>query len=191
MFDTYFRFYAHIYLQRSNNPGGKSRNMDQKPPLPMTPFDRIVTTEELQMMKLFLPYLPSGVQRMFALFIKFTELKNTMEYFRRFSRISGSRAGISPHLSAQDMAEELRPYMQAEDAQNLDMALSAMSMMEMMQSSAGSGTNPADLMKNMMTSEQQEMFDLYQTMFMEGDEKNGCQEQSMEQMDGQSTDAEA
>ena len=41
--------------------------MKKKTPFPMTPFDMLVVPEQLHMMKLFLPYLPSGTQKMLAL----------------------------------------------------------------------------------------------------------------------------
>ena len=37
--------------------------MEKKPPLKMTPFDLMVTTELLQTMKLMIPYLPPDLQR--------------------------------------------------------------------------------------------------------------------------------
>ena len=56
--------------------------MKKKTPFPMTPFDMLVVPEQLHMMKLFLPYLPSGTQKMLALWIKCQELTNTIAYFR-------------------------------------------------------------------------------------------------------------
>ena len=62
-------------------------NMKKKTPFPMTPFDMLVVPEQLHMMKLFLPYLPSGTQKMLALWIKCQELTNTIAYFRDYPRI--------------------------------------------------------------------------------------------------------
>ena len=61
--------------------------MKKKTPFPMTPFDMLVVPEQLHMMKLFLPYLPSGTQKMLALWIKCQELTNTIAYFRDYPRI--------------------------------------------------------------------------------------------------------
>ena len=38
--------------------------MEKHPPLPMTPFDILTSSTQLQMMKLMLPYTPPGIQRM-------------------------------------------------------------------------------------------------------------------------------
>lgn len=58
--------------------------MKNKTPFPMTPFDMLVVPEHLHIMKLFLPYLPSGTQKILAVWIKYMELHNTLAYFRNF-----------------------------------------------------------------------------------------------------------
>ena len=60
--------------------------MEKKPPLPMTPFDTLVTSPELQMMKLMLPYTPASYQRFLAFYIKFSELRNAISYFGVFQQ---------------------------------------------------------------------------------------------------------
>lgn len=47
----------------------------------MTPFDEAILPKELQMLKAFLPFLPANMQKMFAVFIKWTELVYTINYF--------------------------------------------------------------------------------------------------------------
>ena len=54
--------------------------MDQKPKL-MTPFDMLVTSSSLYTLKLMLPFTPASMQRSLAIYIKFSELKSTMEHF--------------------------------------------------------------------------------------------------------------
>lgn len=49
----------------------------------MTPFDRIISSKELQMMKLIIPYTPPANQHMLAVYVKFLELKRTMTMFRQ------------------------------------------------------------------------------------------------------------
>lgn len=49
----------------------------------MTPFDEAILPKELQMLKAFLPFLPANMQKMFAIYIKWTELRYTIEYFNR------------------------------------------------------------------------------------------------------------
>jgi len=49
----------------------------------MTPFDEAILPKELQMLKAFLPFLPANLQKMLAIYIKWTELRYTIEYFQR------------------------------------------------------------------------------------------------------------
>lgn len=49
----------------------------------MIPFDEAILPKELQMMKAFLPFLPANLQKMLAIYIKWTELRYTIEYFRQ------------------------------------------------------------------------------------------------------------
>lgn len=163
--------------------------MKKKAPLPMTPFDIQVIPESLHMMKLLLQYLPSGIQKMLAIWIKCTELQNTIEYFKEFP-YSGIRKNCSQkQVSAAEIFEELRPYMKDDEAEQIDMALSAMSMMEMMQSDEG---NSADLLRSMMPSGSENMFDLYSQMFEKGgDNKDEPEKQSMGRMDDESSISES
>lgn len=49
----------------------------------MTPFDQAFYPKEMQMLKIFLPFLPAPMQKLMAIYIKWTELKYTIDYFNR------------------------------------------------------------------------------------------------------------
>ena len=49
----------------------------------MTSLDEAVLPRELQMLKAFLPFLPAPAQKMLAIYIKWTELQNTIAYFNQ------------------------------------------------------------------------------------------------------------
>ncbi len=140
--------------------------MEQNPPKPMTPFDNLVTPPFLYTLKLMLPYTPPSVQRFFGIYIKFLELRHTMEYFQGFSS------------SPANILEGLKPYMGPAEKEMMEQMSSMMNMMEMVRgmqsmsddasdsSSQGFGLfNPMDMMKGMLSPEQQEMFEMYNTMF--------------------------
>ena len=140
--------------------------MEQNPPKPMTPFDNLVTPPFLYTLKLMLPYTPPSVQRFFGIYIKFLELRHTMEYFQGFSS------------SPANILEGLKPYMGPAEKEMMEQMSSMMNMMEMVRgmqsmsddasdsSSQGFGSfNPMDMMKSMLSPEQQEMFEMYNTMF--------------------------
>ena len=163
--------------------------MKKKTPFPMTPFDMLVVPEQLHMMKLFLPYLPSGTQKMLALWIKCQELTNTIAYFRDYPRIGMGECTSPKQVNAMELFEELRPYMKEDEADQIDMALSAMSMMEMMQSpeSSSGHPEPSDFLKSMMPSGTGEMFDLYSQIIEKGgDAEHESEGEPMGPMDEQS-----
>ena len=105
--------------------------MERRPPLPMTPFDTLVTSSELQMMKLMIPYTPSSYQGFLAFYIKFIELQNTIRYFGVFTGGKQKEPFFKRPASSMDILDDLRPYM-GKDSETIDMILSAMNMMDMM-----------------------------------------------------------
>lgn len=107
--------------------------MENRPPFPMTQLDMLVVSDEMQMMKLMLPYIPSAWRKMLAVYIKFMEFQNTVRLF------GGSGYGMDGEViksrdirSPADLLEDLRPFMRPEDMESLDMLSNAMNMMDMM-----------------------------------------------------------
>lgn len=170
--------------------------MEKKTPRPMTPFDELVTSQELQMIKLLLPYTPSSNQQFIGVFIKFLELKDTISLFRNISNNSQTKAfNRSYPPSPVDMLQEMKPYMAPEQTEMMDTFLNMMNIMEMAQTFQGDspdsgGLNPMDLMAGMMTPDQQNMFQMYNSMFsneMDSMEKNS---ENKEPMNKESADRE-
>lgn len=136
--------------------------MDHKTPRPMTPFDLLTVPDALYSIKLFLPYTPVSMQRFLAIYVKFGELRHTIEYFH----------GFPSHSTSRDMMADLKPYLNEKEQSMMEQAENMMHMMEILQSmqtmsdsSSGQDMNPMDFMKNILTPEQQEMFDMYSHMF--------------------------
>lgn len=127
----------------------------------MTPFDQQISTQSTQMIKLLLPYLPPRIQRMLAVYIKFTELQFTISSFRSFRQTAHS---------TQDIIQEMKPYMPSSACESIDNILNLINMMELFQnmsasSDSDSDFDPMSMMQNMLTPEQQSMFEMYNTMF--------------------------
>lgn len=144
--------------------------MERKPPRLMTPFDNMVTPPYLYTLKLMLPYTPSSNQRFLAVYIKFLELRHTMEFFRGFPE-KGHEKNVRQGPLPLGMFEDLKPYMAPEEKEMMEQMEMMMNMMEMMQStqdtggSSDSSFNPMEMMMGMMDPEQQEMFRTYSDMF--------------------------
>lgn len=142
--------------------------MEKSPPKPMTPFDELVTPGFLYTLKLLLPYVPPTMQRTFGILLKFFELKRTMEYFFGFGNVKKNN-------SSGDIFNELKPYMDPKEKEMMEQMEGMMNMMEMMQTMQnasnpssgehGDNASPLNLMKGMMDAEQQQMFDMYNSIF--------------------------
>lgn len=124
----------------------------------MTPFDRMTCPKELQLAKLLLPYLPPKNQRMFAIYIKFSEFQHTLSHFQNFNHA---------YSDFSDFINTLKSYL-PEDAfeqfENLQNAIQMMQMMQSMQEMQENDFDPSSMMKDMLTPEQQDLFQMYQNV---------------------------
>ena len=152
--------------------------MDKNLPGPMTPFDDLITSPELQIMKLLIPYAPASKRQMLAACVKVMELRETIRIFgggRGSVRAQTLRDEENP--SPIDLLNSFRPYLKPREISALDMILNLremMSVMEMMQSASSSesgdtGMNPMDLLSGILSPEQQEMFHIYSDMFSQAE----------------------
>ncbi len=131
----------------------------------MTPFDRSLRIDSLLWIKLFIPYLPPETQRMMAIYVRFAEFQHTFSSFHAFKRTSHD---------PMDMFQEMRPFMSPSVCETFDNLMNMMSMMEMMKefqnkdSEGGSGDcsgfDPMSMLAGMLNPEQQEMFELFNSM---------------------------
>ena len=152
--------------------------MDRDLPGPMTPFDELVTTPELQMIKLLLPYTPASGRQTLAALVKCRELDQAVRLFRQGNNPAAQTLRECRPESPDDLLDCLRPYLTPQQASALDMIVRVQEMMpliEMLQASGamsgntGEGSGPGfdftDLLSGMLTPEQQEMFAEYSEMF--------------------------
>ncbi len=150
--------------------------MDDWKPNIMTPFDCRVANQALQITKLLIPYLPSNTQRTMAVYVKFIEFQNTMSSFHAFKQKAHS---------TMDIFEELRPYIPPPACDSIDNIMNMLNMMELFQefqnqSDDSEGRSPfgnmgafggmdefdpMSMMMGMLNPEQQEMFEMYNSMF--------------------------
>lgn len=106
--------------------------MEHKGPRPMTPFDNLVTPPMLYTLKLMLPYTPAQTQRTLGVYIKFLELRYTLEHFY----------GFSSQNSSGSILEGLKDYMGPEEKEMMEQMEMMMNMMEMMQNSPDASGMP-------------------------------------------------
>ena len=116
----------------------------------LTPFDKLTSTPDLQLIKLLIPYISPYMRQTIAVFIKFTELKNTMQYF-------SSRIPEKEEFSGMQIFEEILPYMPNELSEQFEQMKG---MMEMMQG--------------------QDLSDMFQMFSQEGADSNERMDESSE-----------
>lgn len=168
--------------------------MEKRPPLKMTPFDMMVTNEAIQMMKLMLPFMPPDLQRMAGMYAKFSELQNAIYYFQPPYYHSRRGRLRQKEFTLTSMLQELGPYLPEEAGQTMDMIAQVMSMMEVMNASGDGfpggggfqegGMDFSEMAKQMLTPEQQSMFDMMNAFQSERTDNN-------ERMDEQSCNEES
>lgn len=123
----------------------------------MTELDSRVTSGEMQLMKLLLPYLPPDSRRFLAIWLKFAELRNTLRLFGTRADGSADQQPPKAFSSPADFLKELRPFLDPGSADSLDMICTIMEMLNAMKNSSSGEApdfgNPEEL------SELTEMFD--------------------------------
>ena len=142
----------------------------------MTPFDRLISSKDLQLMKLIIPYTPPANQHMLAILVKFLELNRTIKIFHQSRQNIHTQTFEKSFSSPLDIVDEIRPYLSEADRTSIDSILNVFNMMQMletMEKMSGTETfNPMDMVKEMLTPEQQTMFEMYNTMFQESDDND-------------------
>lgn len=152
--------------------------MEHSDPEMLTPFDRLIFSRQLQMLKLMIPYVPPANQRMLAVCVRFLELEQTISFFSRPGSAMHMQTSDRKFCSPADLIDELRPYLGKEQQRSVDSILNLINIMEMASAMeqmasdkdghSGSGEiNPAEILKGMLTPEQQEMFEMYSAVFSE------------------------
>ena len=120
--------------------------MKERPPLPMTPLDMLVTTQELQIMKSILPYFPSSCRNVLAIYLKFIEFQTTVRLFYHRDVSSSEELIESKSLhSPFDLISDLKTYIPKEEAETFDTLLNVFQMMNTFQ-----GDNPSDNYSDML-----------------------------------------
>ncbi|MGN0405390.1 MAG: hypothetical protein ACI4F1_09220 [Bariatricus sp.] len=142
--------------------------MEKKPPLNMTPFDLMVTTEFLQTMKLMIPYLPPDLQRMAGIYAKLSELQNAIYYFQPPYYDSRRRRLRQKKLDIHSLMEDLRPYLTREACDMFDQVEQAVEMMQMIQS-----VNMEEMMQSAGMSDMADMMGMMNAFQTERKDSNG------------------
>ena len=149
-------------------------------------FDTLYTTNHMKILKLLLPYLEPDYQKKLAIYIKWQELSFTIHFFKEYS-VSLYSAEFSPKktLDLKELLPTLIPYCNEKEKKLITQFSQIQNMMQMiegfqeympllqqfMSSMSGNNTsdtmfgngdtNMMDILKNMLSEEQQAMFSMF------------------------------
>ena len=97
---------------------------------PLTPFDTMTQTREIQMLKTVIPYMKSSQKKQFAILIKYMELQNTIQVFNQEDKVLSMCSVSEDENSTLAMLNELRKFCTDKELETLDMLTNMISMME-------------------------------------------------------------
>lgn len=128
---------------------------------PVTAFDTLYTSNQLQMLKIVLPYMEGQIQRFIAIYIKLSEFILTLHFsygsypFKKDADIMGMIQYLSPYLSdsERDMMNQFSSMQE-----NMEQFKQMSQMMQMMNEMGGS---PEDALQGFLSEEQMAMFKMF------------------------------
>ena len=139
----------------------------------LTEFDALICDSRLQMMKALIPFIPAREQKFLSVYVKYIELTKTMELVKNISSDKSvgicSLTGNSEKKELTDILQIIRKFSSNKDRETIDMIMNMMSIYrtfrmykETMQSA--SDDPMSELLMNLLTPEQQEMFESYSSI---------------------------
>ena len=97
-------------------------------------FDALYTTNEIQKLKILLPYIEPPMQKHLAVYIKYMELQYTMKYVRRHPfQISGCSVSSDEKPDLHSLCRQLSLYSSPEEIRQLEQLQNMLQTMETMQ----------------------------------------------------------
>jgi len=135
-------------------------------------FDTLYTTNQIQILKILFPFLPSQAKSKIAVFIKWKELEYAIAYEK--SNLSSCDCK-TPKPDFDLLQKKLLPYCSNSEKNMLQQIFNMMSnmekykdilnilpLMESINSEGGNDMNLDSILKNMLSEEQQAMFEMFQ-----------------------------
>ena len=132
----------------------------------VTEFDLATTSQEIQMLKAFIPFVEPSLQRTLALCIRLFELINTLDFYNHLkedcplTRKNKDKKAIFNEIKKYCPKENMEMF---EMMSNMDNISEYLKMYQAM-STPSKENNQSDVLKNFLTPEQQKMYESYKDM---------------------------
>lgn len=134
----------------------------------LTDFDALICDSRLQMMKALIPFIPAREQKFLSVYVKYTELAKTMELVKNINSDNSvgicSLTGNNEKKDLSEILQIMRKFSSDKERDTIDMIMNMISIYrtfrmykETMQSA--NDDSMSELLKNLLTPEQQEMFE--------------------------------
>lgn len=111
--------------------------MEEKELQKVIAFDTLFTTNQIQMMKILLTYLPPASQKSLAIYIKFMELQYTMTFFQKYPNAAIQGLPREEKLDTLKICDEILPLCSPNEQEKITQIRSMLQnfgqMQEMMQ----------------------------------------------------------
>jgi len=128
---------------------------------PVTAFDTLYTSNQLQMLKIVLPYMQENMQRFIAIYIKLNELLLAFHFssgtypVKKETNMTGMLKYLSPYLSdsEKDMMNQFSSMQE-----NMEQFKQMSALMQMMNEMGGS---PEEALQGFLSEEQMAMFKMF------------------------------
>lgn len=144
-------------------------------------FDALYTNNQIQKLKILLPYIDPAMQKNMAIYIKYMELKYTMDFFKKHPFHIRAASKETEKTDLKKLCRELKPYSTEAEVKQLEQMESLFQTMEMYQEmsqtvstmqemfpdmSAADTDNPSsssmeDMLMGMLSPEQKAMFEAF------------------------------
>ena len=137
-------------------------------------FDTLYTTNQLQILKILFPFLPETAKGKLAIFIKWKELEYAVAFEKNNLNACNDKTK-PPQPDFDLLRKKLLPYCSKSEQNLLQQIfnliinmekykdiMNILPLMESMNSEGGNDMNLDAILKNMLSEEQQAMFELFQ-----------------------------
>lgn len=109
---------------------GEMDETNENEAFPVTDFDNLTQTREIQMLKTVIPYINGAQKKQFAILIKYMELQNTLRIFSRGDAALAACSLPEAEKNPLSMLNSLRPFCTARELETVDMLTNVLSMLE-------------------------------------------------------------
>lgn len=148
-------------------------------------FDALYTNNQIQKLKVLLPYMEPTMQKQMAIYIKYLELQHTLHMSKEHPfQICSVHEKSKPDF--QKLCRELKPYSSESEIRQLEQIVSIFQAMEMYQEMSQTMSSMPDFddntsmetfLMNMLSPEQKSMFEIFNSQMPDTQTTNAPKEE--------------